>query len=198
VNHAELQASISITTLIRPQLANSPLSTTFKANMSSTFSSPVTADGEQRQLLHVIQRCAGAVSGIKESGLRSALRAVRKATHRSPLLPVLGPAGIRQLEARLETALEDEENKSVEEWLEKCLTDIEIYTDAKEELDEAKARVEFSMSILGGRPKTSSFTRSCTTCTPHSFIFRANTKRYQKKREKAESAGQAFPIDYAA
>jgi hypothetical protein len=111
--------------------------------MSSTFSSPVTADGEQRQLLHVIQRCAGAVSGIKESGLRSALRAFRKATHRSPLLPVLGPAGIRQLEARLETALEDEENKSVEEWLEKCLTDIEIYTDAKEELDEAKAQVEF-------------------------------------------------------
>jgi hypothetical protein len=69
--------------------------------MSTTFSSPVTADDEQRQLLHVPQRYASNVSGIRESSLKTALKAVRKATHRSPLLPVLGPAGIRELKDRL-------------------------------------------------------------------------------------------------
>ncbi|KAF2439892.1 hypothetical protein P171DRAFT_447867 [Karstenula rhodostoma CBS 690.94] len=149
--------------------------------MSTTLTSSITPNGEQQELLRGIWACATKISTINAGRLKHAVEALEKATHRSPLLPFLGPAGLRELVDRLEDRLQGGEQDAIEAWVRKYVGNIKAYKKAEEELEEAEARVEF-YELQGKNAE-------------ELFLY---TIMYERKRQKAKEIGEAFPLDYAA
>ncbi|KAL5408566.1 hypothetical protein PMIN03_006435 [Paraphaeosphaeria minitans] len=150
------------------------------ANISTTLTALVTPIGEQRELLRGIRACVTKISTLKAGRVKNAVAALEKTTHRSPLLSLLGPAGLRELVDRLEDKLEGGEEHKIETWVEKCVGDLNVYQEAEEELAEAEARIEFYELQAQNAQDL--------------FVY---TIVYENKSQKAKEAGEAFPIDYA-
>ena len=111
--------------------------------MSTTFTKMITPAEEQQELLQQLRHCDAEISNIKAGRVKKAIEALKRATHHSPLLAFLDPAGREELFDRLEDELEGDEQPETKAWVRKCLKDLEAYEKVEEKLSDAEARIAF-------------------------------------------------------
>ncbi|KAF1979022.1 hypothetical protein BU23DRAFT_563874 [Bimuria novae-zelandiae CBS 107.79] len=109
----------------------------------TTFSRPIDADAEQKELL-ICSRGLIKYAALKQAAYTESVEALDAVTHRHPHLGVLGREGNLELRACMREAYEKEADLELKTAYNERITEIGNWLRADEAMDIAKARLKFT------------------------------------------------------